>query len=82
MKVRPSGRKRVIRSLRRNRHELRPKLVDLGQDLLVGPKLQVAVRAPTPAIESDDKRSAVREHAKIRHAPKLISKLDVGELIT
>src|SRR5438552_7478428 len=46
----------VVRGLRRDRDETRAQLLDLGQNLLIGMELQIAVGAPLTTVECDDDR--------------------------
>ena len=50
-----------VRRLRRDGHERSAERPDLGQNLLVSPQLQAAVRSPRPAVERHHCRSSGKQ---------------------
>ena len=46
----------MVRGLRRDSDEIRAQFLDLGQNLLIGMELQIAVGAPLTAVERDNDR--------------------------
>src|SRR5207249_7971197 len=57
-------RKRIVRQLWRDRHNLRAQFTDLRETALKAPQMEVAVRAPSTAIENHHHMSLAQQRVK------------------